>query len=988
MGKSPQVILKEKTLVTATTNSSDTAVAIIGYARNGEINKPVLCTNLKEFKDTFGGIPETAPWSSLAAYRAFNYCNKVYYVRVADESIAQKAKYVIRNSVAAKPASLTFNQDYSFPASVIKADQDYAFVIKITNGGIQEEKKIYFHSPDGGDLEVGELASKIVDAFKPFYNYQDSKEKTATFTTSGDFYIPVKIQTGDNEVSKYLYSVYITPNTTFEDIIVALNNAFNGDPIKSVIYSVNFDSTATVTENKVYYKFDVPYNWQPNQEFESNLVAWENDNVISPNQYTFYETKYYQYTGEEDLTIITGDVEPTTPPDTNTDFVDVTQNWDEAEINIPDDFDGQGAANTIASVINQQAASYTAKTIEGSFNLFFKDNVLTLTNGTNSSVAINIYGGEKNVVTNIYGSSITATELAQGAIVNLLEASVVNGKIRIAEKINGDDGNYIAPHTYHFLGVDTDNLGFTNNLLDFINFYDLVEGQYEYDGSSVSGVPCTTELFDSRVVIKTLDAKAEISLAADAFEPTEQFANFYALNIFTDCSYADQMTTAVEGADEISSQTRDNIYFTAKNYGTANAGSNGIVIEKSTTVDPLTNQDTIKINIYFNGDVVETYNNVSMDPNEIDPDKIYFVTAINNSPDNGGSKYIDVKVVKNETSSVYVDFPDGVYTLGKGTSAEADNPDDYDYNPGNDGIPTSNPRKSGISLFSKVLKSDSDLANTEVYNYHILATPDNGSQVVQDKAMQLCELTGESFYLVDPPQGLTYQEVVKYEDGEGNFGRNSALNSSYEGIFHDWLMDYDEDNENYVWCPPSVFILELLLKDDKQYGCWYAPAGDTRGVLTAADYASSPSLAQRDYMYGDLHTVNPIVNFASRGLELYGQKTCLRKTTDPMSRIHIRRMAIYIKKLLKETLRGFIFEPNNASSWTRATSMIAQILEPIKQDNGIAQYAVQIDNSTMTEADIANNIMKGKITIVPEGMIEIIEMNITFLNPGATITEV
>lgn len=984
MAKSPQVILKEKTLVTATTNSSDTAVAIIGYAKNGEINKPILCTNLKEFKDTFGGIPETAPWSSLAAYRAFNYCNKVYYVRVADESLAQKAKYVIRNTVDAKPASLTFNQEYSFPASAIKPNQDYAFNLVITKGGAAETKKIYFHTPEGGDLEIDELAAKVLDAFKPFYNYQESKKTIAVVPASGTYYIPVTIKDSEDNESSYLYGIYLTPNSTLDDIKVALNNAFNGDSVSSVIYEGLSPIMAPGATNTLYYKLGENYDWQPDNTYE-DLVQWENGNQVAPAAHVEYNSRFYVYNGTETLTIDTESEDPTPTPDVDTtNFTDVTEEWDTASVELTENVSAEDAATAINGVIKTIA---TAAGITGDFNFTYQNEALVLFNGTNSSIAIRINSGEDNVLTNLFNNNITASATAGGQIVNLIEASIVNGKLRIAEKINDANGDYIDPHQLHFMGISSDHASFSNDVTALVGgFYDLIEAQYTYEDERVSGIPCTADVIDNKLVISTFDAETGISLSASAFTSTEQFINFYDLAIFTDCSYADEMTTAVDGADAIPAHSRDNIYFTAKNYGTANAGSNGIIIEKATTADPLTNKDTIKINIYFGGEIVETYNNVSLNPDETDSEKIYFVKAINNSPDNGGSKLVEVRVEKNEISA-FVDFPDGVYTLGKGDYSEADYPDSYDYNPGNDGIPTSNPRKSGISLFTKALSLDGDLANTEVYNYHILATPDNGSQVVQDKAMSLCERTGESFYLVDPPQGLTYQEVVKYEDGEGNFGRNSALSSSYEGIFHDWLMDYDEDNENYVWCPPSVFILELLLRNDKQYGCWYAPAGDTRGVLTAADYASSPSLTQRDYMYGDLHTVNPIVNFASRGLELFGQKTCLRKTTDPMTRIHVRRMAIYIKKLLKETLRGFIFEPNNASSWTRASSMIAQILEPIKQDNGIAQYTIQIDSSTMSEVDIANNIMKGKITIVPEGMIEVVEMNITFLNPGATITE-
>ena len=928
MGKSPQVILNEKTIITATNNTSDTAVAIIGYARNGEINKPILCTNLKEFKETFGGIPETAPWSTMSAYRAFNYCNKVYYIRVADESIAQKAEYVIRNASPAKPSTMTLNQEYSFSAGTFEADKDYAFCLGISNDGgttyTDPLYNIYLHSPAEGDWEVEDLASQILKGFQPFYNYQDAKSKNLNVTTTGKFYIPIK--TGSDRV--YFYSINLYPNSTIEDLVIALNTAFASSSLNVTTYSITNTSTESpqATTYKLYYKIT---------------------NAETPSEY------------------------------------------DEKSISLVSSM----SKKAIAEIINSTFASIIAETenASGSIEFAYQGDYLTLVNNDVkiNNVAQNVFiettEGQDNIMLVAYKGDdpiVVKNDFTVGNIGSTVRAVTVNGKLRI-ENIFSET----IPSSF-FTGVNAvDDVYFANKVSDVVGgFYNLVTGQYVEDNEKAKQIPCSAEVVGNKVMISTLDGNANILLKASGFPTSEQYSNFYDLSIFTDCAYADEMTTitAGEGAEEY--YNHDNIYFTAKNYGTANAGENGVVIEQVRNID-ISGKEVIKINVYYNKEVVETYNNISLNPNETDPEKIYFATAINNSPENGGSKYISVKVVRPATpASTDIEFPEGTYVLGKGKISYEDDANAYDYKAGNDGIPTSNPRKSGISLFTKVLGTDSELANTEVYNYHILATPDNGSQVVQDKAMALCEATGESFYLVDPPQGLAYNEVVKYENGEGNFGRNSALNSSYEGIFHDWLMDYDEDNENYVWCPPSVFILELLLRNDKQYGCWYAPAGDNRGNITAADYASSPSLSQRDYMYGE-NTVNPIVNFASKGLELYGEKTCLRSETSPMSRIHVRRMAIYIKKLIKNALQGFLFEANSPANWARMVSVISQVLEPIKQQDGIDQYMVQIDSSTMTEADLANSTCRGVVKIVPMGSMEVIELSVVYGSFGASIEE-
>ena len=448
------------------------------------------------------------------------------------------------------------------------------------------------------------------------------------------------------------------------------------------------------------------------------------------------------------------------------------------------------------------------------------------------------------------------------------------------------------------------------------------------------------------------------------------FGNFLAIeNVDAD--------TAVAGVAQILFSTKDNIFFTSKEKGTA---TSGISLIKSSSTDPVSGSTINKIVVYYNGIIKETFSGISLDTASDD----YFVTKINNDSQNGGSSLISVEVTRPGGATGNITFPNGTYTLGSGTVSYPT--EGYDYKSGVDGIPSSDIRSSATQLFVTALGTDGELANTEEYDFHILITPDNGSQAVQDAAITLAEYRADFVYIADTPQSLTYSQAVGWHNGEG-YGRETAINSSYSAVYWDWLKDYNENNGEYVWCPPSVFIAELLMKTDRIYAPWYAAAGDVRGRITASDYASSPSFPQREVLYGDLNCINPIVNFSSKGLEVYGNKTAVRSLTDPLNRLHIRRMANYIKKLVKVAMEGIVFEPHNAASWARATNLINAILEPIRQDNGLDDYRVTIDSSTNTEDLIAQGIMRGIIKLVPVGAIEIIDLTITFLNPGATITE-
>jgi phage tail sheath protein FI len=425
---------------------------------------------------------------------------------------------------------------------------------------------------------------------------------------------------------------------------------------------------------------------------------------------------------------------------------------------------------------------------------------------------------------------------------------------------------------------------------------------------------------------------------------------------------------------------------------------NGSYINVSTRTNPISGDSEHDIKFYYGTTLKETFLGASF----FAGDTNFFETMINKDSDNGGSAWFsfDVHFYTSGDSIAWIgdgnyfigqaaatgdaDVGDTVpwasgdtWTHGRGDSAASQR---YDYRAGQDGIPAS----GGDTLFTTALATTSQLANTELWDYHLLATPDSSAETVENAAISLCEYRKDCFYIADPPYNKTIANAINWHNGTASQGRTTALNTSYAASYWPWLKDYNSVAGEYVWAPPSVFVAEKLLEVDNNFGPWYAPAGDIRGKISAFDYEGSPSLAERDSMYGDLNALNPIVNFASKGLEIFGQKTLLRATT-ALNRINVRRMVIYAKKLIKVAMDGLVFEPHNADSWARATNLINSILEPIRQGNGLSDYKVTIDETTNTASLIQQSIMYGVIQLVPVGTIEIIELDIKINAAGTTI---
>lgn len=443
------------------------------------------------------------------------------------------------------------------------------------------------------------------------------------------------------------------------------------------------------------------------------------------------------------------------------------------------------------------------------------------------------------------------------------------------------------------------------------------------------------------------------------------------------------LESAVAGT-EFDETTTDNIVFEALESGSAN---NNLSVVKSSKTNPVDSSTIHKIEILYNNEVVETFDNISLTV----ADSNYFKSVINASSDNGGSTYVNVGVNDAETDGE-ITFENGTYSLGSGTNsglAEVTSDLDAlaatvteaaDYRVGTDGVPTD--QEDEDALFVAALGTNADLANQEEYNYHILITPDNGSDVVQNAAITLAEYREDFLYIVDPPIGSDADTIVEWHNGTG---RTNVLNSSYAALYWPWLKDYNPVAKEYIWCPPSVFIAEKLMEVDRNFAPWYAPAGNTRGKIIAYDYETSPSFGKREVMYGDLNAVNPFVNFSTKGLLVYGQKTLLRENS-ALNRVNVRRMVIYIKKLVKAAMDNILFEPHNPDTWRRASNKITNILEPIRQDNGLAEYQVVIDNSLNTPEVIQQSIMKGIIRLVPVGTVEIIEIKLQVNPSGSTLS--
>ena len=373
--------------------------------------------------------------------------------------------------------------------------------------------------------------------------------------------------------------------------------------------------------------------------------------------------------------------------------------------------------------------------------------------------------------------------------------------------------------------------------------------------------------------------------------------------------------------------------------------------------------DTFRVQIYTKDGIFrEDFNNLSIDPSSND----YFVERFKSS------KFVRAEDIITSSSMPQL----GRYYMAGGNDGIAD-VTDADYI----GISLGDGTKTGLQLFS----------NAEEIDINLIAVPGVSSAPVHLAMLELCEVQrGDCFAVLDPPFGLSVQQVVDFHNGEGAYAHRPSLNSSYGAIYWPWVKVYDPYNQREIWLPPSGFALAVMAYTDYVADPWWAPAGLVRGhLLNALEIEYSPTQGERDYLYGEAahrNCVNPIVDFHGDGITIWGQKTLLRRPTS-LDRINVRRMVLYARKVVATVVKYLVFDPNDPQTWRRYVNLVSPIFEAIKSKRGLYDFKVVCDETTNTPDLIDQGIMTGRILMKPTKAAEIIVNEFVLLPTGANFSE-
>jgi hypothetical protein len=598
-----------------------------------------------------------------------------------------------------------------------------------------------------------------------------------------------------------------------------------------------------------------------------------------------------------------------------------------------------------------------------SFDIIANGNALQTVFVSNSAksateLAAEINTQAKGFYAELAAGTVKLSSTAHGDL-SLLEVSRLNNtvfsfpNITAATVTGSADGpfNITASNRYLYLKINGSTevtvaltTGATQAALDVVNDINTALASVEAI-ASVSGV--------TKVRVATKESGSGVSVEFMSISDSAYTTLGFSVGSTTGTS------TIPAGADTVNTV----LNFSAINEGT---WGNDLTLGLSNRSD-----DTFDVLVYYQGVQVEAFRMLKRGSAEVADDN-YIEKIIGTSTTAGQSQFITVADVVAQTGQPHDVNPGTTASLFSGGKNGITGIADADYI----GVPwdPTTDKPTGLQTF----------ADAERISINIVCIPGVSSTATINQMLQLCTTRADCMAIIDPPFGLRPQEVVDWHNGIGS-GNTAAFNSSYGALYYDWLRIYDVYNRQEVYVPPSGYIAGVYALNDFVSEPWFAPAGLNRGrILSAIGVRYSPTLGERNLLYGNSNAINPIVNFVQDGITVWGQRT-LQRMPSALDRVNVRRLLLYLRKVAANFSKYFVFEPNDPVTWRRVRFSFEPLLSDVQSRRGIIDYKVICDETINTPARVDRNELWVRILIKPTKAAEFIQIDFVILPQGASL---
>lgn len=276
---------------------------------------------------------------------------------------------------------------------------------------------------------------------------------------------------------------------------------------------------------------------------------------------------------------------------------------------------------------------------------------------------------------------------------------------------------------------------------------------------------------------------------------------------------------------------------------------------------------------------------------------------------------------------------------------------------------------------------------TEFLGFGATYYPWLSTSIVSDEEIDFCNIDKESWGRLKELLNAGYPDLSQYINGidETKYGKlefneintiNKVLRNHSK--FYADILSAIKSQLNLL--PPGAAMAGIYTLVDNAKEVWKAPANI--GLSNVIGPVVNISHAAQEDLNVPINgkAVNPIRYFVGEGVKVWGARTLDGNSLD-WRYINVRRTMIMLEESIKNAVKTYIFEANNANTWGSVRSMINNFLNSIWMRGGLTgaaphdAFSVHIGlGETMTAEDILDGIMRVSVLVALVRPAEFIEI--------------
>jgi phage tail sheath protein FI len=236
----------------------------------------------------------------------------------------------------------------------------------------------------------------------------------------------------------------------------------------------------------------------------------------------------------------------------------------------------------------------------------------------------------------------------------------------------------------------------------------------------------------------------------------------------------------------------------------------------------------------------------------------------------------------------------------------------------------------------------------DVFNGHLDYTVPTGENVINDATLGFRTLIGNNFMLYGAAYYPHLETSLAFNYDEeavtitGTFNGNAAPANTRLRVANpanatdEARSIYHSANQLYHQIKNAITALPIVLPPSSTIAGIYATVDSTRGVWKAPanislSFVRRPTVTLSDDQQKDLNvhptgkSVNAIRPFTGKGVLVWGARTLAGNDTE-WRYVSVRRFFNMVEESVKKATEPFVFEPNDANTWTKVRAMIENFL--------------------------------------------------------------